>query len=992
MEIFVLNDKFEIQAEIDNYISLIWCRRAHDIGAVDIEIEASSKNIELFQIGYFIYRKDTNDICRIDAIEVETDPEEGDKLVIGAIDLKSLANQVSVIGEYKTEITQSGESNIVVANDVKVEEWIREAMKVFTPSDSTVLPKSIYKQFVIDNFSLYDLKGYEDMCILSEGKDLKLSEHINYLCKMSGMRWEITYDYNNKKLKLNLEKGLDKTVNQDKNTRVLFSQTFDNLQSTKLSQAVDKMANVAAVYHNNASIVGDNGVIFSYLTKEEPYGLYRYELPIDGTSVEIPHIQTIADFIKVAEGEGDYKLNDDGTFTKGKGDYNYEPKYTIDEIKSYAEILKGLGLTKLRENRVTQKFESEINFNQFVYRDDYDVSDTVTVQNDYGIQLDARIVEIVETWDETGYSIEPIFEFIGTGGNFGGFAGFGNFENTENNWDLTDCLITEDGYPMMTETENFYLMYEDGYDATALTTEYGIALTNEEGTILTPTALTRSFAMTRSGGNEPVTTALYDVSPTSDISIETIKISELPEAEGIGDACCLPIVQEGETKKIYFDRIRNEIKNDIETAVKNNNNLNIKVFGRPEGTTRYVTISSAESFGDVEINVGYSGKWYFATPGSVPYYQGEDSFAQYGFDGWAWNSDYTKLYLRFTGWRSVSVSCLSSPKSTVIIEDWTTTAPSGITWRTNEFNIKSEIAKKADSSHTHSEYSLASHTHSNKTNYNFTTMVDLGFTNGTYYNVKTFWNKLADTFGNQGVIQFNWDSTKSAYVGTSTNYCYICGGTLIYTCNGARNEWTNFSAIYIPGGGGNSTYNIRCSIREDTTNGKEIWSINEFANKSSLNFKVFGKPEGAARYVTISSAESFGDVEVNVGYSGKWIFATPNEAPFYFGKSGYDQYGFDGWCWSSDGTKLYLRFNGWRSVSVSCLFTTTSEVVISDWTTTAPSGVTFRTDEFNVKAEIDALKNYKQQLIVPIYSADATDQPTDNGACWLQEIVEKEDS
>lgn len=570
MEIFILNDKFEVLAEIDSYTSLIWCRRAHDIGALDLEIEASTENVKRFQIGYFIYRKDTNDICRIDAIEVKTDPENGDSLVIGATDLKSLAEQVSVLGEYKTEITQSGESTIVVANNVKVEEWIREAMKVFTPYDSTVLPKSIYSKFAIDNFSLYDLKGYEDMCILAEDKDLKLSEHINYLCKMSGMRWDITYDYDNKKLKLNLVKGLDKTINQEENTRVLFSQTFDNLQSTKLSQAIDKMANVAAVYHNNASIVGDNGVIFSYLTREEPYGLYRFELPVDGTKVEIPHIQTSADFIQVEAGTGDYKLNDDGTFTKGKGDYNYKPQYTIDEIKSYAEILKGLGLTKLRESRVTQKFESEINFNQFVYREDYDVADRVTVQNEYGIQLDAKIVEIVETWNETGYSIEPIFEFIGTGGNFGGFAGFGNFENTENDWDLTDCLITEDGYPMMTETENYYLMYEDAYSVNMLSTEAGIALTNENGVILEPTSLTRSFAMTRSSGSEPVATALYDVSSTAPIDIETIKISELPEAEDIGDACCLPIVQDGETKKIYFDKIKENI--GIEDAVENKAN------------------------------------------------------------------------------------------------------------------------------------------------------------------------------------------------------------------------------------------------------------------------------------------------------------------------------------------------------------------------------------------------------------------------------------
>ncbi len=32
-------------------------------------------------------------------------------------------------------------------------------------------------------------------------------------------------------------------------------------------------------------------------------------------------------------------------------------------------------------------------------------------KNKYGIETNARIVEVAETWDDTGYSIDPIFEF-----------------------------------------------------------------------------------------------------------------------------------------------------------------------------------------------------------------------------------------------------------------------------------------------------------------------------------------------------------------------------------------------------------------------------------------------------------------------------------------------------------------------------------------------------------------------------------------------------
>lgn len=551
MEIIVLNDIFNVIAEVDNFSSLMWCERANDIGALDLVVEANTKNIEIFQIGYFIYRKDINGICRIDSIETQTN-EEGDQLIIGATDLKDLARQVTVHGEFNNELP------------VNSEQWIREALKVFTTFNSSVLPKSLYPKFAIENFTLGNANGYEEKAFLLDKKDARLSEHINYICEMSNFGWKIIYEQENNLLRLNILKGKDKSLEQEENIHVLFSKTFDNLQSSKLSQSIGKMANVAVVKHNNANIVGDNGMVYAYLSNEEPKGIYRFDLAVDGTKIAIPHLITNEDYVEVAEGEGDYKL-ENGEYVKGKGNYLYQPNYTEDEIKSYKEILRAVGLAKLRENRVTQKFESEINLNQFVYREDYDIGDTVTVQNEYGVQLNAKIIEIVETWDETGYSIEPVFEYIGAGGNFGGFGGFGNFGNFEES-EYVDCLITEAGEPIMTEA-NEYLMYEDGINS-ILTTEDGIALTSEEGTLLAPILANNinnvnSLSYTEGDGAEPISTySLYD--DTENIEIETIKISELPEAEGIGNSCCLPIVQEGVTKKIYFDSVKQNVCDSFE--------------------------------------------------------------------------------------------------------------------------------------------------------------------------------------------------------------------------------------------------------------------------------------------------------------------------------------------------------------------------------------------------------------------------------------------
>ena len=58
-------------------------------------------------------------------------------------------------------------------------------------------------------------------------------------------------------------------------------------------------------------------------------------------------------------------------------------------------------------------FEGTIEPNTtFVFKQDYFLGDIVTVENEYGISVEARIVEVVEVSDDNGYYVEPKFEYI----------------------------------------------------------------------------------------------------------------------------------------------------------------------------------------------------------------------------------------------------------------------------------------------------------------------------------------------------------------------------------------------------------------------------------------------------------------------------------------------------------------------------------------------------------------------------------------------------
>lgn len=78
---------------------------------------------------------------------------------------------------------------------------------------------------------------------------------------------------------------------------------------------------------------------------------------------------------------------------------------------NYIRMLDQRGRQKLNEHIVIQSFEAEIEPRMtYQYKTDYNLGDIVTIVNEYGITSKPRITEIIESWDETGYTVIPTFE------------------------------------------------------------------------------------------------------------------------------------------------------------------------------------------------------------------------------------------------------------------------------------------------------------------------------------------------------------------------------------------------------------------------------------------------------------------------------------------------------------------------------------------------------------------------------------------------------
>ena len=95
------------------------------------------------------------------------------------------------------------------------------------------------------------------------------------------------------------------------------------------------------------------------------------------------------------------------------------------------------GKEKLAEHSVTTSFEGEVDSNSYKYKTDYDLGDIVTVKNEYGITVNARITEVIETWDNEGYTCEPKFEYL---------------EVPEWEETVEGALLTENSVMMLSET------------------------------------------------------------------------------------------------------------------------------------------------------------------------------------------------------------------------------------------------------------------------------------------------------------------------------------------------------------------------------------------------------------------------------------------------------------------------------------------------------------------------------------------------------------
>lgn len=345
VDLWIYNENFEALGVVDAYNSLIWANRFRQCGDFEIYVSMSTDLEELLQKGRWVVRPDDDMVGIIENVQIGTDEENGDFLQVTGRCLRQILGRRIIWDQ--TTISGTAENGL--------RKLVNEA--IISPAVSA----RKYGKLV-----LAAAHGYTETATAQYTGD-NLLEAIEALCASKNYGFKITME--TARLVLDFYKGTNRAMTQYENPRVIFSEDNDNLRSTTYTLDTTNYKTVALVAGEGE---GSARRRVTVERTEDTVGLHRRELYVDARDL--------------SSNEGEISATE------------------------YDAQLAERGKTGLAEAPIVQSMEGTIEpMQMYTYKEDYFLGDTVTVINKYGIAVDTQVLEVVEVWDEDGYTCTPTF-------------------------------------------------------------------------------------------------------------------------------------------------------------------------------------------------------------------------------------------------------------------------------------------------------------------------------------------------------------------------------------------------------------------------------------------------------------------------------------------------------------------------------------------------------------------------------------------------------
>jgi hypothetical protein len=352
MELLILDSDLESVGVLDMFESLIWTDRYSSYGDFEIYTSVTANTLSLLRQNYYLLLKESEHVMIIESVEIKSDTENGNKLLVKGRSLESILDrrvvwqQTILDGNFQEAIKQVLNEN-VINPDLATRKITR-----FTYEDST--------DPLITNLT-----------ISAQCNGEFVYEVIRQLCVINNVGFKITLTNDNNFL-FKLYSGVDRSYSQLANPYVVFSPEFDNIKNSNYFETGRGLKTVA--------LVGGEGegpsrkTIWVESSGEINSDLERREIFTDASNIS----QTI-----------------DGSLIS-------------DE--EYETYLTEKGNEDLINNSSIQTFESEVDASQiFVYGRDFFIGDIMQIVNEYGIEGRVQVSELIFAQNASTTGIYPTF-------------------------------------------------------------------------------------------------------------------------------------------------------------------------------------------------------------------------------------------------------------------------------------------------------------------------------------------------------------------------------------------------------------------------------------------------------------------------------------------------------------------------------------------------------------------------------------------------------
>lgn len=334
MEIRVYDSNLDLQGIIENQTSLIWTRKYYEPGEFELYIPITEENKRLVKIDNIVYKTGSIEAGVIEYVIMEE---------------SSNAAQITVKGRFLSSY---------------LDRRLIKGTYIFNGLVESAMRNLIDNCVPIPKLSLGETQGFDDLVdfqVTYKG----LLNTLEKLGKGANIGFRIRPDFNNKTLTFELYKGIDRTSSQGANSRVIFSDAYENLNDSKYT--VNTQTEKTIVYVGGEG-KGDERIVVS-----------------------------------VGSGTG---LNLKEMFYNASSER--QESLTLEQ---YEDVLRNRGKEILADNSLIQSFESSTDANvNFTYKVNYDLGDIVTVKKKaWGITQDFRITELQEVYEYGGMKVVPTF-------------------------------------------------------------------------------------------------------------------------------------------------------------------------------------------------------------------------------------------------------------------------------------------------------------------------------------------------------------------------------------------------------------------------------------------------------------------------------------------------------------------------------------------------------------------------------------------------------